>query len=372
MVKDILSGYCITYITRTEGSDKGNSRQCFRVPAGLDTKAYVSLVSEGWGSIPDCIPPLSRAAEKQIVLALITKLNSSFDVGLSTDPKMERTKDEMRELRMEQGAKKLVALVGASHAARLADLLLENDMQLCSLTQPGWKASKRTVELVAGELACLDPPADVVVLQCLDNSAYFCLNEDGTLTLPERSLLDGKFHIKEDLRISSQEQTLNLIRILSPIITAVPGAEIILITCIPRYIQVPCCTDHCKWTADKKARLMTDLSAMKRNIRSQLFMEKLVDPMTVCNLGSTESYTDGVHLTRPEYEKLAKVVIELVAGQPQEDLQQNPANSQLAKRPRLSTGGQQLGVGRGGEGEAAGAASIAAGAPGRRQFVCKK
>ena len=83
-------------------------------------------------------------------------------------------------------------------------------------------------------------------------------------------------------------------------------------------------------------------------------------------------YTDGVHLTRLEYERLAKVVIELVAGQPQEDLQQNPANSQLAKRPRLSTGGQQLGVGRGGEGEAAGAASIAAGAPGRRQFVCKK
>ena len=246
-----------------------------------------------------------------------------------------------------------MALVGASHAARLADLLLENDMQLCSLTQPDWKASKSTVELVAGKLACLDPPADDVVLQCLDNSAYFCLNEDGTLTLPERSLLDGKFHIKEDLRISSQEQTLNLIRILSPIITAVPGAEIILITCIPRYIQVPCCTDHCKWTADKKARLMTDLSAMKRNIRSQLFTEKLprvklVDPMTVCNLGSMESYMDGVHLTRLEYEKLAKVVIELVAGQPQEDLQQNPANSQLAKRPRLSTGGQQLGVGRGG------------------------
>ena len=58
---------------------------------------------------------------------------------------------------MPNPAKKLVALVGASHAARLADLLLENDMQLCSLTQPGWKASKRTVELVAGELACLDP-----------------------------------------------------------------------------------------------------------------------------------------------------------------------------------------------------------------------
>ena len=103
-------------------------------------------------------------------------------------------------------------------------------MQLCSLTQPGWKASKCSVELVVGELTSLDPPADVVVLQCLDNSAYFCLNEDGTLTLPEKSLMDGRFHIREDLKISSQEQTLNLLRILAPVIIAVPGAEVILIT----------------------------------------------------------------------------------------------------------------------------------------------
>ena len=203
LVKDILSRYCNTYITLTEGTDNGNSRQCFRVPAGLDTKAYVSLVSEGWGSIPDCIPPLSRAAEEQIVLALITKLNSSFDVGLSTEPRMERTKEEMRELHMEHGAKKLVAVVGGSHAGRVAEKLLERDMQLISLTQPGWKASRRSVELVVGELTSLDPPPDVVVLQCLDNSAYFCLNENGTLTLPERSLTDGRYHIREDLKIAS-------------------------------------------------------------------------------------------------------------------------------------------------------------------------
>ena len=67
--------------------------------------------------------------------------------------------------------------------------------------------------------------------------------------------------------------------------------------------------------------------------------------MMVCSLDSTESYTDGVHLSAIEYEKLANAVVELVAGQLQE--------GQPAKRARLSTGGQPtaVGVGRGGEGE---------------------
>ena len=140
-------------------------------------------------------------------------------------------------------------------------------------------------------------------------------------------------------------------------IIAVPGAEVILITCIPRYILVPCCGDHCKWSAEEKTRLLADLTTMKKNIRSQLFMEKLpkvriVDPMMVCSLDSTESYTDEVHLSATEYEKIANAVVDLVAGQIQEG-QPNTAPSQPAKRARLSTGGQPtaVGAGRGGEGE---------------------
>ena len=116
--------------------------------------------------------------------------------------------------------------------------------------------------------------------------------------------------------------------------------------------------DHCKWSPEEKIRLLADLTAMKKNIRSQLFMEKLpkvriVDPMMVCSLDSTESYTDGVHLSPTEYEKIANAVVDLVAGQLQEGLP-NTAHSQPPKRARLSTGGHPtaLGAGRGGrEGE---------------------
>ena len=154
-------------------------------------------------------------------------------------------------------------------------------------------------------------------------------------------------------------------------ITAVPGAEVILITCIPRYILVPCCTDHCKWSVEEKTRLLADLSAMKKNIRSQLFMEKLpkvkiVDPMLVCSLDSMESYADGVHLLAMEYEKLANVVVKLVAGQHQ-DGQPNTALGQPAKRARLSAGGLPMGVGAG-RGRGGRGPSTAAGAPGRSRM----
>ena len=91
------------------------------MPAGLDTKAYVSLVSEGWGSRPDCIPPLSKAAEKKLILQLIAVLNSAFDLGLSTELSLERTGDAIKSARLEKEFQKLIAVVGGSHAGRLAD-----------------------------------------------------------------------------------------------------------------------------------------------------------------------------------------------------------------------------------------------------------
>ena len=101
------------------------------MPAGLDTKVYVSLVSEGWGNRPDCIPPLSQAAERGIVLSLIEELNNAFDLGLSTDPCFERTSAGISSARRDRGLQKLIAVVGGSHAARLSEQLLVKEAQIC-------------------------------------------------------------------------------------------------------------------------------------------------------------------------------------------------------------------------------------------------
>ena len=50
------------------------------------------------------------------------------------------------------------------------------------------------------ELVNLSPAPDIIVLQCLDNSAFFVQNEDGTLTLPVKSRVDNKHHVLGELK----------------------------------------------------------------------------------------------------------------------------------------------------------------------------
>ena len=53
-------------------------------------------------------------------------------------------------------------------------------------------------------IACLDPQPDCLIIQALDNSAYYCLQEDGTLSLPVKSLMDRKYHVCGELRLASE------------------------------------------------------------------------------------------------------------------------------------------------------------------------
>ena len=363
LVKECIEDYCSTFIhstgtdtdTDSQEMDWANSRQCFRVPAGLDTKAYVLLVSKGWGSRPDCVPPLSQGAEKKIVLKLIAVLNSAFDLGLSTDLALARTSEALRSARMEKEFQKLIAVIGGSHAGRLADQLLAREAQVCTLTQPGWRASKSNIEKVVGELLCLSPPPDVIVVQCLDNSSFFCQHEDGSLTLPARALADGKFHLTGDLKVASKDQTVNLVKLLVPLLKAVPDAEIILITCIPRFMYVPCCNKHCKRMPEDTAKLKADLCSMKRNIRSQLFCEKLgavkiIDPVAVCETTLPDSYSDSTHLTAVQYEKLATAFVDSLCNAPA--VSSVGCAQPDAKRARLMSGQPTSGqyMSRGGRG----------------------
>ena len=237
-MKGILENFCTKFIhsTGTGETDWASGRQCFRVPASLDTKATVSLVSERWGGCPDCLPPLSQAAERTEILSLISMLNGAFDLGLSTGPSMERSSKVIRIASRKIGFRKLLAVVGGSHVAQLAEQLMAKEAQVFELTQPGWDVCKRSVELVIGELTVLTPATDVILLQCLDNSAYFCQNEDSSSTLLVKAISDGKYHMVGDLRIATKEQVNNLYKMLKPLCSTIPGAEVILVSRIPRYI----------------------------------------------------------------------------------------------------------------------------------------
>ena len=217
---------------------------------------------------------------------------------------------------------------------------MANEVQVVELTQPGWRISKRAVELVATELTSLIPHPNVIILQCMDNSTFFCQNEDGSLTLPVKALSDGKYHMVGDLRIATREQVNNLFNILKPLLSVITGAEVILVTCIPRYLNSSCCEKHCKWDKATVGKLKTDMTTMRRTIRSLLHAEKfggvrLLDPIGICQCEEPSRYVDCVHLAGEEYEKLASAAVDCFTGQTGPIFGKSVPE---AKRPRMASG----------------------------------
>ena len=184
LVRSILGSFVDSHIRQGTGTGNLNGRQCFRVPAGLDTRTSVSLVSEGWGVRPDGIPAMSKGAEEGIVLSRIAMLNNAFGLGLSSSICFDCTGTALADARRELSKRQLVAVAGASNAARLATALRATGIPVVTLKTPGWKITKQSVEQLVNELVNLSLAPDIIVLQCLDNSAFFVQNEDGTLTLP--------------------------------------------------------------------------------------------------------------------------------------------------------------------------------------------
>ena len=103
-------------------------------------------------------------AERKLIGELTNSLNSAFNLGLCTSPALERTGEEILNMRRGLSFKKLIAVVGGSYGARLVEQLLSKEAQVVELTQPGWRVSKVNVELVVAKLTSLMPPPYVVVV----------------------------------------------------------------------------------------------------------------------------------------------------------------------------------------------------------------
>ena len=352
LMRGIMQKFVNTFLARSVGRGWADGRQCLRAPAGFDTKAFVSLVSEGWGCRPDAIPPVSPAAEQDIILSLIAMLNEAFDTNLCTAPLFHRKGRDLKAAVSVMAKELHIAVVGGSNAGRIASCLEREKRRVFSLTSPGWRITRSGVEGLVSTIGSLDPQPDCLIIQALDNSAFYCLQEDGTLSLPARSPQDGKYHVTGELQVASEEQTRALLKLLLPLLSAVPGATVFLVTCLPRYTMAPCCEDPTHTvglgpgTAEK---IISDLIQMKKHVRAFVAKEKLgqlriVDPVQLLAGISMEGHKDPVHPPGELYEKLACRLMNQLedrgrpAAAPERDQEPEP------KRIRLTS----YGTGRGG------------------------
>jgi hypothetical protein len=112
-------------------------------------------------------------------------------------------------------------VIGGSHADRLADACAPPRRLLSARHGGGWKVSKANVSALVEKLtdSALEP--DIVVLQCLDNNAFFCQEEDGSSHCLRRGL-DNQFHVVGELKVATTEQSRQLAKLLTPLVKVVP------------------------------------------------------------------------------------------------------------------------------------------------------
>jgi hypothetical protein len=334
----------------------GTGTLCFRLPAGLDTRAVAATVSEGWSSLPESALPLSKVAEKDLVNTLLAMLNDAFDANLDLDPCLSRDINEINEQRASDTAEKLILVIGSSHAANVAHALELQGANVRYLTDRGWKLSVDSINHAVKSLTELECLPDLILIQVLDKNTFFVVKEDGTLSLPAKGK-DKKFHVAGKLRVATKEHMCSVLKTLKPLLDALPSVSKAMILPVPRYCYKKCCNDETHVTnfGDNLANMVkSGLAAVKKTVRTFLFREKytgirIIDPYSaVSGLGS-DKYVDPVHLIQAGYHDLAGHVLGVLAGTVEGDKPADPSSAvqNSSKRIRILSMGSGRGSVRG-------------------------
>jgi hypothetical protein len=356
LMKDTFAHIIEQHLTCRTGPGWVPERLCFRLPAGLDTRAVAATVSEGWNSLPESVPSLSKAAEKDIVNTLLAMLNDAFEANLDLDPCLSRDITEINEQRAADTADKLILVIGSSHAANVVHALELQGANVRYLTDRGWKLSVDSINQAVNSLTEMECTPDLILIQVLDNNTFFVAKEDGTLSLPVKGK-DKKFHVAGELRVATKEQMSSVLKTLKPLLDALPSVPKAMILPVPRYCYKKCCSDETHVTnfGDNLAnRIKSGLGVVKKTVRSFLFREKytgirIIDPYSVVSSLGSDRYADPVHLIQAGYDDLASHVLGVLAGTVEGDKPADPPSTvqNTNKRIRILSMGSGRGSVRG-------------------------
>jgi hypothetical protein len=129
---------------------------------------------------PGCakkIRPIDEQRENPSVSELLCELSTSFDMPVCLSPAFGRLPSAVI-----QGEPRIL-VVGASHAARVAELLNKR-LQVVNLCVGGWRAGKAASEAMA-EAICNSLEGnsgfDLIVLQLFDNTSFYARTCEGGL-----------------------------------------------------------------------------------------------------------------------------------------------------------------------------------------------
>jgi hypothetical protein len=166
-----------------------------------------------------------------------------------------------------------VLVVGASHAARLAEqlkgLVLVDDVCVS-----GWRAGKASSEALASKISeklarCTS--YDLIILQLFDNTSFYARTCEGGLIPCRRELNSSTYHIDGDLVLQPFEALERSFEDCKPIFEACREHKTVILSPMPRYIMAGCCQDeeHAPNRRDTNFRsfLISGLERTKKNLK---------------------------------------------------------------------------------------------------------
>jgi hypothetical protein len=114
----------------------------------------------------------------------------------------------------------------------------------------------------------------VIVLQLLDRSVFYALQEDGT-NIPERNL-NGHYHVDVELVVADKRAQEKLLTLCKLLFETAAGRKLVVISPLPRYVTCPCCVDELH--RRKRTFLeetMANLDVFKKGLKDVLFSNNI-------------------------------------------------------------------------------------------------
>jgi hypothetical protein len=299
------------------------------LPFAFDDYKGQFVQSPGRPDYLAALPVWPLETEKKFIVNLIQDLNSQLLQDLDTDPNFSRSKSRpAMHAALRTGSVDSAIIIGGSNAGQLADCCTALGLDVVKHVKSGWKINKESVDLILPELAKTFETTSKnvpVIIQGLDNTAYFGATEDGGMApLSQCVPKDKGYHAIGALVVASDRSISASVSQLNRLICACGDRQIFILSVMPRFIIMPCCDHpgHMTNFLDENylQTILRDLAALRTSIKRMLVGGQLIDVMElICGdqytmekaavAARTGWTTDPVH---PSRHTIAKIGLHLI------------------------------------------------------------
>jgi len=312
----------------------GAARLHMKLPSGMRNRDSAIFMMGGSTSLSPTIAQPDSGEAAALIATFSKELNSEFVVKLDEKPDLS---DGGLDLNKDKVDKLTIVVAGGSHAARLAESLLELHEDVIDLSMGGWTLDEDAAAALAAELA--DQLAGIsgkaaVIIQPFDNVLFHGTDRGGNKVKSFKR--DGVYHVEGELGTISKEEFKTFFETATEIFKVAKHVPTLIMGPIPRYVARGCCEDEEHITNleddDFGANVMGGVRALGQYLRQMVWHRRwrnVVVTNTAEIMGIAGDYSveeaavrlgdvmdlwgdsDPIHPRKEAYDTLARTLLEL-------------------------------------------------------------